>query len=117
MKAPDSKTVLRILEEIYNESPLETQCSLKDISNHLGCSYSSVYTIAKKLETLKIISCTGKCRSKRFHWNDESFKPTEALAIRLGAVQVLSKNRISEFTDTELISELKSRGYLIYKEM
>lgn len=118
MRTVDSQIIMSIIKEIYNESPLETQCSLMDISKNLGVCYSTVRLCIKRLETLKILTYTGKGKSKRYTWLDLTFKPSEALAIRLGGTKVVApKNRILEFSDSELIEELKSRGFLVYKEM
>lgn len=106
--------MLKILECIYSESKLDVQMSQKDYSEQFGLAIPTVNRLFSKLREEKIILTTGKSRSQKYRWIAE-FKPTEALAIKLGAVKIKT-NLVSEFADHELISELKKRGYLIFKE-
>lgn len=110
----DNKTMLKILECIYEESSLKVQMSQVDIAAQFNVSKATIVQLFKKLEKDKLVETTGVKRSWRYRWIKD-IKPTEALAIKLGAVQIKS-NKIIEFSDEVLIKELKNRGYLVFKE-
>ena len=45
-----------------------------------------------------------------------SVQPNESLAIRVGRTKLTTMN-FTDFEDSRLIQELKSRGYVIFKEV
>lgn len=106
--------MLKILECIYTESKLDVQMSQTDIAREFGVHVTTMCKFFSKLVNEKILATTGKCKSFRYRWIAE-VKPTEGLAIRLGATK-LKTNKINEFSDQDLIKELKNRGYLVFKE-
>lgn len=114
MKRIDLDTMTKILQVIHEESQAPNQMSQGDIAELCGVSKPTIGRIFLLLEEENILHTQGSRRNYSYTWQSNR-TPCNALAIKIGAVQV-KNNKVSDFHDAELISELRKRGYLIFKE-
>lgn len=83
----------------------------KELAEHCGVCSATIASVVRKLEAFGILKISDK--GKR---NISSVQPNESLAIRVGRTKLTTMN-FTDFEDSRLIQELKSRGYVIFKEV
>ena len=102
---------LRILKWIYTEGLKENPMPYKELAEHCGVCSATIASVVRKLEAFGI---KGK-RNAKYKWIS-SVQPNESLAIRVVRTKLTTMN-FTDFEDSRLIQELKSRGYVIFKEV
>jgi predicted transcriptional regulator len=107
---------LRILKWIYTEGLKENPMSYKELAEHCGVCSATIASVVRKLEAFGILKIPDKGkRNAEYKWIS-SVQPNESLAIRVGRTKLTTMN-FTDFEDSRLIQELKSRGYVIFKEV
>ena len=107
---------LRILKWIYTEGLKETPMPYKELAEHCGVCFATIASVVRKLEAFGILKISDKGkRNAKYKWIS-SVQPNESLAIRVGKTKLTTMN-FTDFEDSRLIQELKSRGYVIFKEV
>lgn len=107
---------LRILKWIYTEGLKENPMSYKELAEHCGVCSATIASVVCKLEAFGILKISNKGkRNAKYKWIS-SVQPNESLAIRVGRTKLTTMN-FTDFEDSRLIQELKSRGYVIFKEV
>lgn len=107
---------LRILKWIYTEGLKENPMLYKELAEHCGVCSATIASVVRKLEAFGILKISNKGkRNAKYKWIS-SVQPNESLAIRVGRTKLTTMN-FTDFEDSRLIQELKSRGYVIYKEV
>lgn len=87
----------------------------KELAEHCGVCSATTASVVRKLEAFGILKISDKGkRNAKYKWIS-SVQPNESLAIRVGRTK-LTMN-FTDFEDSRLIQELKSRGYVIFKEV
>lgn len=77
---------------------------------------ATIASVVRKLEAFGILKISDKGkRNAKYKWIS-SVQPNESLAIRVGRTKLTTMN-FTDFEDSRLIQELKSRGYIIFKEV
>lgn len=84
---------LRILKWIYTEGLKENPMPYKELAEHCGVCSATITSVVRKLEVFGILKISDKGRTK------------------------LTTMNFTDFEDSRLIQELKSRGYVIFKEV
>lgn len=104
---------LRILKWIYTEGLKENPMPYKELAEHCGVCSATIASVVRKLEAFGILKISDKGkRNAKYKWIS-SVQPNESLAIRTK----LTTMNFTDFEDSWLIQELKSRGYVIFKEV
>ena len=107
---------LRILKWIYTEGLKENPMQYKELAEHCGVCSATIASVVRKLEAFGILKISDKGkRNSKYKWIS-SVQPNESLAIRVGRTKLTTMN-FTDFEDSRLIQELKSRGYVIFKEV
>lgn len=107
---------LRILKWIYTEGLKENPMPYKELAEHCGVCSTTIASVVRKLEAFGILKISDKGkRNAKYKWIS-SVQPNESLAIRVGRTKLTTMN-FTDFEDSRLIQELKSRGYVIFKEV
>lgn len=107
---------LRILKWIYTEGLKENPMPYKELAEHCGVCSATIASVVSKLEAFGILKISNKGkRNAKYKWIS-SVQPNESLAIRVGRTKLTTMN-FTDFEDSRLIQELKSRGYVIFKEV
>lgn len=82
----------------------------KELAEHCGVCSATIASVVRKLEAFGILKISDKGkRNAKYKWIS-SVQPNESLAIRVGRTKLTTMN-------FRLIQELKSRGYVIFKEV
>lgn len=107
--------IMKVLKYLYQEGQTENPMSYAEIAKNCSVSAAYVSSVARKLVSFEILETSGSRRAYKYKWVS-TVTPNDSLAIRLGRTQIVTK-KIVDFEDQELISELKNRGYIIFKEV
>lgn len=107
---------LRILKWFYAEGLKENPMPYKELAEHCGVCSATIASVAHKLEAFGILEISNERKKKaKYKWVSP-VQPNESLAIRVGRTKLSTMN-FTDFEDSRLIQELKSRGYVIFKEV
>lgn len=107
---------LRILKWFYTEGLKENPMPYKELVEHCGVCSATIASVAHKLEAFGILEISKERKKKaKYKWISP-VQPNESLAIRVGRTKLSTMN-FTDFEDSRLIQELKSRGYVIFKEV
>lgn len=94
----------------------ENPMPYKELAEHCGVCSTTIASVVRKLEAFGILKISDKGkRNAKYKWIS-SVQPNESLAIRVGRTKLTTMN-FTDFEDSRLIQELKSRGYVIFKEV
>lgn len=102
--------------DLYGGFKRKPDAIYKELAEHCGVCSATIASVVRKLEAFGILKISNKGkRNAKYKWIS-SVQPNESLAIRVGRTKLTTMN-FTDFEDSRLIQELKSRGYVIFKEV